>query len=532
MKSYGIVLFFLIVPFASTLAQSDLLKGRLVDASTIEPMAFATIAVKGGALGVISNYDGSFSVPEKLKAYGDTLQISSMGFENREILISTLSVDKVRTIYMQPALFELEEAVVTGKRKRKLSARQIVGRAIKNIPTNYPRNLFSMVGYYRDYQLKSGEYINLNEAIFEVFDYGFAAVDTSTTKVQIFDYKKNDEFKRDSLAQRPYDYKRLQKIVDNAFLQNYGGNEFTILRVHDAIRNYNLNSYSFVNRFDFDLLENHNFSRDNSTYINNEAVYSIKFRKKHPSYTAYGTLYISHRDFAIHKMEYTVYDDRKKLPKDTLNKHKGRGQLLFETVTEYRRKYNKMYLNYISFNNGFILWEPPKFKLDFVTLDLPRQCFVLNFNRMPNESDALNVDKYIFRYNGKRLKFYSVVVFENKVFLFPDMDQEEKLAMVEKLLEDQENEVDLKESISVKVKPIIDVDGNVLNKWKKRDYNQFREYFVQRVKPKTDLPQEGKFMNKRKPIFKDQPIVRPDNFDDYWMNTPLQKLDIKKPVEQ
>jgi len=514
------------------LGQSDLLKGKLVDASTIKPIAFATVAVKGGSLGVISNYDGSFSVPERFKSYGDTLQISSMGFENREILISTLSVDQVRTIYIKPALFELDEAVVKGKRKRKLSARQIVRRAINNIPNNYPENLFSTIGYYRDYQLKSGNYINLNEAIFEVFDYGFAAVDTSTTKVQIFDYKKNEEFKRDSLAQRPYDYKRLQKIVDNAYLQNYGGNEFTILRVHDAIRNHDLNSYSFVNRFDFDLLENHNFSRDNSTYINNEAVYTIKFRKKHPNYTAHGTLYISHGDFAIHKMEYTLYDDRKKLPKGTLNKYNGRGRLLFEILTEYRRNNNKMYLNYISFHNSFSLWEPPKFKVNYITFDIGKSCFIAEFNRIPNEDEALDFDNYAVKFEDKRLKLKSAVIDSTKVFLFPEMLPVNKKLMTGKIKNAARMELDLNDLLSVEVKPITDIDGNILHKWKKRDYNQFREYFVQRLKPNSDLPQNTKFMNKQQPIFKDQPIVRPDNFDDYWMNTPLQKVDNKKPAEK
>ena len=119
MRLNRIILFLWISGTLSVFGQSDLLKGKLVDAQTIEPLAFATIAVKGRAVGVISNYDGTFSVPEKFKIYGDTLEISSMGFENRQILISTLSVDEVRTIYLQPALFELDEAVIKGKKKTK-----------------------------------------------------------------------------------------------------------------------------------------------------------------------------------------------------------------------------------------------------------------------------------------------------------------------------------------------------------------------------------------------------------------------------
>lgn len=60
---------------------------------------------------------------------------------------------------------------------------------------------------------------------------------------------------------------------------------------------------------------------------------------------------------------------------------------------------------------------------------------------------------------------------------------------------------------------------------KKDDYLQFREYFVQELKPDIEAPTDGLFMNTRKPIFKDQPIVKKDDFDDYWMNTPLKKVE-------
>ena len=522
MSFIGRILLLLLFSSSTIFAQSDLLKGKLIDALTAEPVAFATVSIKGSELGVVSNSDGSFRVPERFKAYSDTLEISCMGFETRKILISTLSVDKVRRLYLTPAVFELDETIVHGKKKRRLSARQIVRRAIKNIPNNYPRNSSSTIGYYRDYQMKDSKYVNLNEAILEVFDQGFTSIDSTTTEVHIYDLKKNFDFERDSLADDPYDYKRLQKIVDNAFLHHYGGNEFSILRVHDAIRNYNVESYSFVDRLDLDLLRNHSFRRDNSTYINGEAVYTIKFRKTYPNYRAYGELYISHRDFAIHKMVYTLYDERKHRPDGTFNRHKGRGRLLFEVVSEYRRKYTKMYLNYISFHNSFIVWEPPKFKVDSITVDLPRQCFVVKYNRMPRENEASNIDNYQVRFDRKRLKLRASVVFENSVFLFPDMTQKEKQLMIETLLENEKNGVGSNAILSVNVKSIRDEEGNMIHEWRKRDYNQFREYFVQHVKPNTDLPEDSGFMNKRKPIFENQPIARPENFDDYWMNTPLQ----------
>ncbi|WP_425236211.1 carboxypeptidase-like regulatory domain-containing protein [Ulvibacterium sp.] len=532
-RTLFLILYFLL-SLGPVSAQQEFIQGKLLDAQTGEPVVFATIRVKDRAKGVISNQDGGFRIPTRFKELGDVLIISSMGYQKREIPIGGLSPEHINIIRLTPGVLNLSEAVVTGQKKRKLSARRIVRKALANMERNYPLNTFSTIGYYRDYQLKQGNYVNLNEAVLEVFDQGFSRIDSATTKVRIYDYKRNTDFERDTLAEDPYDYRRLLKIVDNAYLDSYGGNEFSILRVHDAIRNYKVGSYSFVDQLDADLLKNHSFSRDNNTYLNGEALYTVKFRKRHPHYSAFGILYVSHGDFAVHKMEYTLYDDRKRLPDRKLNRHQGRGQLIFEITTEYQRHdYGKMFLNYISFENSFILWQPPKFKVENSAIGLMKSPsggiggfrLELVFNRDPNVTEAEDVRNYLVKYKGKRLKIKTagLVKNERKVFLLPDMTQKERKEILEGLFEAIKKKIDLNNLFSIDIKPILDLEGiHRLHEWKKRDYDQFREYFVQQVKPSTELPDDDKFMDKHKPIFEDQPIVKPDDFEEYWMNTPLK----------
>jgi len=79
--------------------------------------------------------------------------------------------------------------------------------------------------------------------------------------------------------------------------------------------------------------------------------------------------------------------------------------------------------------------------------------------------------------------------------------------------------------IYFKVNNINDIHGNVINKSYTKDYNQFREFFVQEVKPFIMPRNNGRYMNGMQPIYTEsQPIIKPDNFNDYWMNTPLQKF--------
>ena len=371
---YSLSLFLFLLGGFLVAQESQFIRGQLIDSRTGDPVVFASIRIKGRALGVISNADGGFKIPLKYKTYGDTLEISSMGYEQIELLIHDLPESEHHILKLNPGILSLSEAIVTAKKKRKLTARQIVRKAIGAIPENYPVEPFSTVGYYRDYQLDSLNYVNLNEAILEVFDEGFDTVDSVTTRVKIYDYIENNDFERDTLALQSYNYKSKggRKVIDKAFLSAYGGNEFTILRVHDALRNYKVNSYSFIHRLKSDLLSEHKFKRESDTYFEGEPLYTISFSKLLLNYSAYGRIYISKRNFAIHKMEYTVYDRNKKLPKGLVNRHKTRNQLIFEITEEYRHKKDKLYLNYISFHNTFQLWDPPKLVTDYIIPDFSR----------------------------------------------------------------------------------------------------------------------------------------------------------------
>jgi hypothetical protein len=502
--------------------ESDFIKGQLLDAQTGEPLVFATIRIKGKAKGVISNQDGGFRIPKKFKDLGDVLIISSMGYEKHEIPINAFSLDDITIISLQPGVMVLIEAVVSAKIKRKLSARSIVRKAIKAIPENFPNDPFSTIGYYRDYQLQKNEYINLNEAILEVFDEGFDTFDFGTTKVKIYDYKENTDFKRNLLADDQYNYKNWKKVIDKAYLFNYGGNEFIILRVHDAIRNYRVDSYDFVNRFDTDLLINHQFSKGENVFLDDEVLYVISFRKTLDGYSMYGELYISKRDFALHKMEYALYDNRKRSISGELNKHNNKSQLIFEVISEYKRKQDKMYLNYIFFKNTFQLGRSPEFIVNEVTLNKSMKCFEVIFNKEVDPANAFEKKNYDFKYKGEKIEFDKVQVLNESVRLYPEMKQRELNELFAEIEIASRKRLDIMELLSAEISGLVDIYGNHINKKTFKDYQQFREFFIQEVVPNNSAPKDGLFMKKNRPIFKDQPIVKPDNFKDYWMNTPLQ----------
>ena len=193
MSTKILLVLFCVFSILSSSAQDGYITGELYDYKTNEPIPFATIRVKDYAIGVISNLDGGFRIPLKFKEYGQVLEISSMGYLTKEVSLSSLSVERINVVRMTPGILALNEVVVEGKvkkRKKIFSARQIIEEAIENIPRNYPMDPFSTVGYYRDYQFENNQYLNLNEAILEVFDKGYGTIDPVSTKTLIYDLKQ------------------------------------------------------------------------------------------------------------------------------------------------------------------------------------------------------------------------------------------------------------------------------------------------------------------------------------------------------
>lgn len=417
----------------------------------------------------------------------------------------------------------LKEAVVTAKKKRSLSARAIVRRAIRAIPSNYPLHPFSTVGYYRDYQLKEGDYLNLNEAILEVFDQGFDERDQTSTKVRIYEYRPNMDFDRDVEADNQYNYENWSKVIDRAYLYNFGGNEFAILRVHDALRNYNVDSYDFVNKLESDLLNNHSFSKAEDSYYEDELLYQIEFEKSMKGFLANGTLYISKKDFAIYQMEYALYDNLKRKKSGETNRKNSEKKLIFEVLTEYKKKNNKMFLNYISFHNSFQLIRPPLFVVKEVLVDLPKRCFIVEFNNFVSGAFAVEKKNYDFKFKGQRIKFKRIEPHDEYVELYADGTEKELYEMMHEIDIAVRKKLDVKDLLDLRFEKIRDVEGNVINEPGYEEYQQFREYFVQETKTRVNLPLDTLYMKRDRPIFKDQPTAKPDNFKEYWMNTPIQK---------
>src|SRR5664279_421935 len=238
---------------------------------------------------------------------------------------SMLKVSEMNNLKLVPNIYSLNEVRVTARKKR-LSPEIMIARALRNIKKNNPTVPFSYVSYYRDYQKDSINYLNLNEGIIQTLDKGFAWPSDSN-RYRLLDFKKNMDFLRRNiipfydLPETDHSDKSFKKIP-HAIVGDQHGNEFFILLAHNAIRNFNKKSFSFVDIFALDFIKNHWFSNPMGIYDGSTVLYKIDFtaRRRITEDNYQGSIFIQPDDYSIHKLEYYgSYLDTEKKKKDIFN---------------------------------------------------------------------------------------------------------------------------------------------------------------------------------------------------------------------
>jgi hypothetical protein len=105
-----ILVFLLALIFPVLISGQTRVNGRVADAQTFEPVAFADIIFKGTTIGVKTDFDGSYSLSGN--THSDSIVISFMGYEIQTIGIKQ---DTIQTINIQlhPALYAIQEVRIT-----------------------------------------------------------------------------------------------------------------------------------------------------------------------------------------------------------------------------------------------------------------------------------------------------------------------------------------------------------------------------------------------------------------------------------
>ena len=149
--------------------EEGFIDGKVINMSTLRPVPFATIKLKNNQLGVYANADGDFKISRNDDFKDDSLLISCIGYKQSSIAYRDLIKTRINKVFLSPVVYGLSEVKVVASLP-KFHSLAIIRRAIRNIADNYPDKPFSYISYYRDYQKKDSDYLNLNEAIVQTLD--------------------------------------------------------------------------------------------------------------------------------------------------------------------------------------------------------------------------------------------------------------------------------------------------------------------------------------------------------------------------
>ena len=298
-----------------------IVSGTVKDKQTKKKLEYVNISVPGTNVGTITNSDGEFTIKVQDSLQAKVVEISHIGYYNYRIALTGNDMVDENVMLTQNANV-LEEVVV-----RAHDPRMLVEEAMNRIGKNYSEKPTLLTGFYRETAQKGKRYINISEAIIDVYKTPYDE-DASRDRVQIF--------KGRALLS--------QKASDTLIVKLLGGPNLSLYV--DIVKNPDI-------LLDKTTLGYFSFRMEESVVMDNRPQYVISFQPQAilPYALHYRKLYIDKESLAFTRAEFNLnMEDRDKATSAILKK-KPAG-LRFRPVevsflVTYKQVNGKSYLNYI-----------------------------------------------------------------------------------------------------------------------------------------------------------------------------------------
>jgi hypothetical protein len=296
-------------------------KGVVKDKQSQKSLEYANLSVTGTNIGTITNTNGEFSIKIKDSLKAKTIEISHIGYTTSRISVNGENMDKL-TIYLTPQPSLLDEITI-----RALDAKALVESAIGNIERNYSSHENMLSGFYRETIKKRRTYINVSEAIVEIYKTPYSqGLDKDI--IQIYKGRKLIS----------------PKAEDTLMVKLLGGPNLSIYL--DVVKNPDL----MLNK---ETLSFYKFAMEESVMIEERPHYVVSFIPQVilPYALHYGKLYIDRESLAFSRAEFSVsMDDRNKATQAILKKKPFSMRFKPENISflvTYKQRDGKSHLNYI-----------------------------------------------------------------------------------------------------------------------------------------------------------------------------------------
>ncbi len=296
------------------------IEGHVKGQETFEPLPFASVTLNGSSIGTVANQNGhfAFKVPDSLK--NSTIRFSYVGYESKDIPVELMTVGEM-DIFLNVKIISMQEVII-----HIVNPLKVVNEMLEKRPLNYPTTPSLFTAFYREGVDYKNGFINLTEAIFDIYKYPF----TST---------KNDQVKL--LKMRKISNKN---ISDSILLKLKAGIDASLFL--DIMKSLP----DFLDTNEKDL---YNYSKIDMTSIDSRPAHVISFEQKPevPDPLYKGELYIDAENSALLSAHFEINPLHIKEAKDRLVIKKSKGIDITPKAAVYTVSYKewngKYYLYYI-----------------------------------------------------------------------------------------------------------------------------------------------------------------------------------------
>ncbi len=291
--------------------QKTTVRGRVVDASTGEPLPFTNIAFLHSTVGTISDNNGMFIIETNNPT--DTLIASSLGYGTEKQFIQP-GIEQKIFFALLPVRVNIEEVVVTpGENPAFEILRRIYANKDKNNPDRFNSYQYKAYNKLRldlnniDDNFKRQPFIRKFGFVFdymdtsEVFGKNYLPVLISES-VTHFYYSNNPSLEREVVEAF-----KISGIRNNTISQ-YSGKMYQRLNVYDNFMT--LFEPGFISPIaDFGRLY-YKYTLEDSAMIDDDLCFKISFQpKRKMERTFYGYFWVADTSYAIRKIQLRVAKD-------------------------------------------------------------------------------------------------------------------------------------------------------------------------------------------------------------------------------
>lgn len=206
-------------------SQSIIITGKVQDADNGKALAYAHVGIPEKGIGTVTGEDGGFTLKVPQAYAGSRLSVSFIGYATYERPLSALQSPVTIRIKAVPS--SLQEVVVMDER----AVEDIIRRAVRRIPDNYPDKPSSVTGFYRESRTNAvQEYLYMAEGVLDIYKTSYSntkegqvgLIQGRKVILSVEEVEQHSGFSSGHMAAHRFDFvKNREDFIDEAYFDDY-----------------------------------------------------------------------------------------------------------------------------------------------------------------------------------------------------------------------------------------------------------------------------------------------------------------------